>query len=559
MKIKRLLEFASASVLSLSTLMTLGMPLAHAVTGITCTWTGATDLKFSTATNWSGCTGANNPLGTPVSGDIIAFGSAGAAANNVTVNLVNDLTGKIFGGVISNTVLTSSSFKINTIALAPSAQLSVALGTSCYPQFARITYGTLSDSGALTINDDAHDLSFTGVSIGGNLTLSNKDGFGYFVPATGSTVGGNVIVSSPLTETTATGCSSSGKVGGGFQSGSNFANFTMNGLTVQNGANTSLGNVTFPVTLGGGTATTTPFINFYGNIDSNNAYIATTYSVSGAVNLLHDATLYAGDKTTVTFNGAMTGVGFALTKDPTSIGSVTFAPSSNSSNTVVGTPVNAPKTTTVSNDQSSTFFQVVPNETLVVDGKAGNVNLLSGAKLMGNGTVGILYAPSGSIVAPGHSPGCLASGDLILAGTYQAEIGGTDPCTGYDQIKVTGTVNLAGSTLDATLYGGFVPKVGQSYTIINNDAADAVTGTFTGIANGGTYSNQGVTYTVNYDGVDGNDVVLTVKAVDATAVVKKPDTGFALVSAHPLLALVTSTLAAAAILVAARKLRPSAK
>ena len=131
--------------------------------------------------------------------------------------------------------------------------------------------------------------------------------------------------------------------------------------------------------------------------------------------------------------------------------------------------------------------------------------------------------------------------------------------TRYDQIKVTGTVDLTGSTLDATLYGGFVPKVGQSYTIIDNDAADAVTGTFTGIANGGTYSNQGVTYTVNYDGGDGNDVVLTVKAVDAAAVPAKPDTGFALVSAHPMLALATSTLAAAAILVAARKLRPSVK
>ena len=554
MKIKRLLEFASASVLSLSTLMTLGMPLAHAV-ALTCTWTGATDLKFSTASNWSGCSGANNPAGLPVNGDIIAFGNAPSAA---TVNLNNDLTSVIFGGVVSNVVTSSSVYRINAITLTSGAQLTTSSASICNPPFAGMSYGALTDAGALKVNNYVNDLSFVNVNIAGDLTLFNIFGVVDFYPAAGSTVGGNIIVASPVANTTATNCLFGGG-GGGYSSGSNFSNFTMHGLVVQNGGSTNLANVTFPITLGGGMGTTAPVINFFSSTDANGSFIATKYTVSGQVTLLHDAVVYAGDKATVDFNGAFSGAGFGLTKDPTSTGSVTFAPSSNTSSTVAGTPVNALKTTTVSTDQSSTNFSPVPNETLVVDGKAGYVTLLSGSKLMGSGTVGALYAPSGSIVAPGHSPGCLASGNLTLGGTYQAEIGGTDPCTGYDQIKVTGTVNLTGSTLDATLYGGFVPKVGQSYTIIDNDAADAVTGTFTGIANGGTYSNQGVTYTVNYDGGDGNDVVLTVKAVDATAVVKKPDTGFALVSAHPLLALVTSTLAAAAILVAARKLRPSAK
>ena len=345
-------------------------------------------------------------------------------------------------------------------------------------------------------------------------------------------------------------------------SGSNFSGFTINGLTIQNGSTTNLADASFPLTIGGGTGTTSPKVYFYGNIDANSAYVNTTYAVNGAITLLHDAIVYAGDKTTLNVTSAISGAGYALTKDATSTGTVTFAPSSNSSNTVSGTPVNPTKTTTISDDQSSTYFTAVPNETLVIDGKVAGVSLLTGSTLKGVGQVGTLSANTGSIVAPGHSPGCLSSASLYLYGTYQAEIGGTDPCTGYDQLKVTGAVDLTGSTLDAPLYGGFIPKVGQSYTIIDNDAADAVAGTFTGIAEGGTYSNQGVTYSVTYKGGDGNDVVLTVTAVDAAvaaAVPSKPDTGFALVSANPFAAVALTTLAAAALLIAARKLRPSVK
>lgn len=551
MKIKRLMEFASASVLSLSTLLTLGMPLAHAA-ALTCTWTGATDLKFSTATNWNGCTGANNPGGVPVTGDIIAFGSA---ANSNTIYLINDLSGVTFGGVVSNVTTVFSYYKIDTISLVDGASLSTAIGTICYPQFANVEYGTLNGAGSLTIDNNNHNLYGAATTIAGNLSLSRGD----FNPASGSTVSGSVTITSPVARTTATGCSTGGK-GGGSASGSNFKNFTVNSLTIQNGVSTLLADVTFPLTLGGGSGTTSPRVSFYGNLDANNNYADTTYAVSGPITLLHDAVLYSNVKTTVNVTGSIIGSGFAITKDPTSTGTVTFSPSSNNSSTVAGTPTNAVKTTTVSDDQSTTYFTVVPNETLVVDGKAGFVNLIGGSKLMGSGQVNGIYSQPGSTVAPGHSPGCLTSTtNVYLAGTYQAEIGGTDPCTGYDQMKVTGTVDVTDGTLVASLFNGFVPQVGQSYTIISNDAADAVTGTFTGIAEGGTYTNQGVTYSVTYKGGDGNDVVLTVTAVDASALPKQPDTGFALVAGHPLFTMIATTLSAAAILVVARKMRPSVK
>ena len=176
---------------------------------------------------------------------------------------------------------------------------------------------------------------------------------------------------------------------------------------------------------------------------------------------------------------------------------------------------------------------------------------------MGNGQIAGLYAGAGSIVAPGHSPGCITSTqDISIAGTYQVQVGGTDPCTGYDQLKVTGAVNInSPGALDVTLYNGFVPKVGQAYTIIDNDAADAVIGTFAGIAEGGTYTNQGVTYSVTYKGGDGNDVVLTVTAVDASKLPKKPNTGLLLVSAHPMISLGASVLAAGLLYGASRRVK----
>jgi hypothetical protein len=51
--------------------------------------------------------------------------------------------------------------------------------------------------------------------------------------------------------------------------------------------------------------------------------------------------------------------------------------------------------------------------------------------------------------------------------------------------------------------------VGATFTIINNDGTDAVTGTFAGLAQGATFVVGGETFQINYKGGDGNDVTLT--------------------------------------------------
>ncbi len=137
---------------------------------------------------------------------------------------------------------------------------------------------------------------------------------------------------------------------------------------------------------------------------------------------------------------------------------------------------------------------------------------LQGGTLKGSGTISSpLTAESGTVIAPGNSPGILSTGNFSLnsGATLQIEIGGlgANPGTDFDQVNVTGTVTLAGD-LDVVRWSDF--SFGQSYTIINNDGIDPVSGTFNGLSEGATVQigDYGV-FTISYVGGTGNDVVLT--------------------------------------------------
>ncbi|MES2186334.1 MAG: autotransporter-associated beta strand repeat-containing protein, partial [Pseudomonadota bacterium] len=155
---------------------------------------------------------------------------------------------------------------------------------------------------------------------------------------------------------------------------------------------------------------------------------------------------------------------------------------------------------------------------LLVNGSIASSSLVTvqtGATLGGSGTTGAVHVDSGGTLAAGNSPGLLHTGDLALVAgaTFEEQLAGTTAGTGYDQIAVTGTVDLGGATLNTLLLGGFAPALGASFTLIDNDAADAVTGTFAGLAEGATLILAGTTFTISYHGGDGNDVVLGVSAV----------------------------------------------
>src|SRR5262249_11959754 len=128
--------------------------------------------------------------------------------------------------------------------------------------------------------------------------------------------------------------------------------------------------------------------------------------------------------------------------------------------------------------------------------------------LGGTGRTGSVTVASGGNVNPGLSPGILNTGSLATAGTGNLtfELNGTTVGTQYDQLNVTGTVNLA-ATPTLTVLTGFTPPANTQFIIINNDGADPVVGTFASVPAG---------FTINYAGGDGNDVVLSTVGVDTT-------------------------------------------
>ena len=227
-----------------------------------------------------------------------------------------------------------------------------------------------------------------------------------------------------------------------------------------------------------------------------NEYNETVASIAGAGNILLGAS--GGEKLTV--NGSAT---------------TEFSGSMSESG---GFEKAGAGTLTLSGANSYTGATTVSAGTLLVTGSLDSAVTVTGGVFGGGGQVNNLTLTGGTH-APGTSPGIdtVDNYNLGASATLEIEIDGTTVGTQYDQVDVTGTVDLAG-TLDVVL--GYAPEVGDAFMIIDNDAVDAVSGTFSGLAEGGTFSETydstdyefKVYYAANNVGGlgDGNDVVLEV-------------------------------------------------
>jgi hypothetical protein len=135
----------------------------------------------------------------------------------------------------------------------------------------------------------------------------------------------------------------------------------------------------------------------------------------------------------------------------------------------------------------------------------------AGGNLGGDGSVPATTVQSGGFLSPGDPLGIFTTGSLSLAtgSTFMEQVGGISAGTQYDQtvISAGGTVALDSSALNISLLGGFLPTVGQQFTIINNQSGNSVIGTF---SQGSTYILNGYIFGINYAGGAGHDVVLTV-------------------------------------------------
>jgi hypothetical protein len=156
----------------------------------------------------------------------------------------------------------------------------------------------------------------------------------------------------------------------------------------------------------------------------------------------------------------------------------------------------------------------VDGGTLVLVGNlsnSGGLTIVNAGVLKGSGVLtGALNATDGFVIPQSltDSTVTLSSGDLTLgtSGTLKLDFAG-NAATDYDNLNITGTVNLTGS-LATTLLGGYTPSGTDTYILIANDGTDPVTGNFTGLAQGTPVPGFGGEV-ISYAGGDGNDVVIT--------------------------------------------------
>ena len=174
-------------------------------------------------------------------------------------------------------------------------------------------------------------------------------------------------------------------------------------------------------------------------------------------------------------------------------------------------------TSSITLDGSSPLFTgptTVNAGMFLVDGSQSNNPITAtDSTVGGSGTVGPITTV-GSTISPGASrllngPGILTvQGDVTMnsTSTYTVELNGPNPGTGgYSQLDAIGRVDLAGSTLSASL--GFTPSTGESFTIIHSTSP--IMHTFNGLAEGATLTIGSVPFRITYIGGSGDDVVLT--------------------------------------------------
>jgi hypothetical protein len=266
-----------------------------------------------------------------------------------------------------------------------------------------------------------------------------------------------------------------------------------------------------------------------------------TSAATASFDTENGAALAAGDSSAPSFNNAGTfnapalfsdftatdnGVAFANTGTVNvTSGILSFSDTTLTNNSVInqsGTgTLQVKSSATLNNTSSGTYTW--SDGTLQVDGALTSVSAVTiptGATLDGIGMIsGPLNVQAGGNLAPGDAvdtPGILHAASLTLTtgANFDVDLAGTTAGTKYDQLSSTGTVNLAGATLN--LAGNYPPVAGDVFTIVT---AASVNGTFNSLAQGAIIPFNGSMLEVRYTA---NTVTLTDAKTPSTPTIAWP-------------------------------------
>lgn len=522
MILRRVAYGLTSFVLSIASLFVLVSPVVHAAA---ITWDGGgADNKFSTAANWVGDV-------VPANGDSIVIDLASGISDGDQLD--NDIVGLQLSGItVTGAGLDFQGPDITGNAIELQGTIDLGYSGAYFGLDLPITlsgdvvfYGgsNVYLSSAATIDLAGHNLAVTNYSayfggvISGSGTLDLAPGMSVSLEAA-NTMSADITLNGGVLSAASSAALGSGTItitGNdselylcGFNGGTVNNNFVLNG--------SDAGAINARKSCNGGAQPTA----------SDPVASAT---LNGTITLQKNTKL--ATQGTLTISGPLQG-SFTIGLADGQLGSLVINSSDNQSSTPNGTIQSSVKVTEISDKSSTTDLSALLNEVLVIkDTGERGVITVGGGTLKGTGTVAGINMNSGK-VAPGMSPGILNSGNTTFTGgTFEVELGGTTAGNGdgfYDQLNVTGTVDLGGATtLSVSHWNNFRPSVNNTFTIINNDGADVVSGTFQGLAEGSTVTVDGIVYSISYVGGDGNDVVLTATTVPLQTSATAPNTGAA--------------------------------
>jgi hypothetical protein len=131
---------------------------------------------------------------------------------------------------------------------------------------------------------------------------------------------------------------------------------------------------------------------------------------------------------------------------------------------------------------------------------------MSGAVTIGSGTgMGAFLAPGVNGVA-----GLTTQSSLTFNadGTYSCEVDKSK--TKADKVTAKGVTINSGALFSFVALDNQTLAPGTVFTVINNRSQDPITGTFSNLPDGSTFTVGSNTFQTNYKGSDGNDLTLTV-------------------------------------------------
>lgn len=451
--------------------------------------------------------------------DLIDFGSGNITlSGNRTVTVTAGLFG--VGGTIGGT---GSLTKAGTGTMTLRAANTYSGGTTLSAGTLRLADASAAGTGTLTLtagtlaNDSGAPMTIdNALALAGNVTLAVDDDL---------TVAGNVTLTGNRALTVSGGTLAlEGNIAGAFSlTKAGAGTLALAGANAYSGGTiVSAGRLAINSSNAIGTGTLTLNGGSIDNTSGGTVTLATNNAMSWAANVSFvgtDDLIFGTGTITLTASRTVTTAAGTLSLGGAIVGAYSLTKA-------------GPGTLVMRGASTFSAGMTVSNGTVQANNTGGSgtgtgaVTVANGATLAGTGRAsGAVTIQAGGTLAPGAGGTAIFStGNLILSAganldlTIDGDVAGTD----YDALNVTGTVSLANGVLN--LSGTRDTHDGTAITLITNDNADAIAGTFAGRAQGSTIELNDVTYTTSYLGGSGNDLVLT-SQLEATTIALDPSAG----------------------------------